>query len=604
MIILNNTKVYTDFMSEETMDAFIDIMNQDKPLFFNRLGGTDYEIACAYYNNKNLINNSDWCVNALKQLNELSGYFDFSNSVDKLQEYLELLITYYKGSDHVSYANENLINKINANKFNCDDKNFLEYLLEDKTAITYSLIEQVQPFLKTMRIWGNNKKILIISPFSKSIEYQWKNKNELYIENAIKFPEFELKTYKTKITYNVVGDTKESLRITTNNWLEESERMASEISTIDFDIAFLSCATYSNYLGYHIKSVMKKKAIYIGGILNVLFNIYGERYCEEFYKTCGLNPESQIDAFENDEIWHIRGGRSLKGEALNAYFGKRKVVATPDHAIPILFPLGHYYSPVADPVDIAARADQIWNKVDTMKCIDLNVEKQLELLEQLKPYTADIDYPVEHNGDDTSYFYQNDHYPALDADFLYAALCHFKPKTFIEVGCGFSSLITADVNRRLFKNNMEFNCIEPYPRQFLIDGIEGITQLIVQKAQDVDLAFFDRLNEGDILFIDSSHVSKVGGDVNFLFFEVIPNLKKGVMVHIHDIFLPDEYHKEWVIDQGRNWNEQYLVRAFLQYNSDWEVMWASHFMATRHPRKTQETFHHGLNGGSLWLRRV
>lgn len=177
----------------------------------------------------------------------------------------------------------------------------------------------------------------------------------------------------------------------------------------------------------------------------------------------------------------------------------------------------------------------------------------------------------------------------------------------IEIDCGFSSLITADVNRRLFNNNLQFNCIEPYPRQFLIDGVDGISQLVVQKVEDVDLAFFDRLNEGDILFIDSSHVSKVGSDVNFLFFEVIPRLKKGVMVHIHDIFLPDEYHKEWVIDQGRNWNEQYLLRAFLQYNSDWEVIWAAHFMATRHTQKTHETFPHFPElggGGSFWLKRV
>ena len=111
MIILKNTKVYTDFMSEETIDAFIDIMNQDKPLFFNRFGGTDYEIACAYYNDKKLINNTDWCVNALKELNEFSGYFDLSNSVNKLQEYLELLIMYYKGSDHVSYTNKHLMDK-------------------------------------------------------------------------------------------------------------------------------------------------------------------------------------------------------------------------------------------------------------------------------------------------------------------------------------------------------------------------------------------------------------------------------------------------------------------------------------------------------------
>jgi hypothetical protein len=175
-----------------------------------------------------------------------------------------------------------------------------------------------------MHIWGKNKKILIISPLSKSIEYQFKNKDKLYRENAVKFPDFELLTYKTKITYNIEGDTKESLGLTTNNWFEESQRMCDEISKIDFDIAFLTCASYSPFLGNYIKFNMGKKAIYLGGVLNVFFNIYGGRFKEGFYNLCGLNPEIQIDAFENDEITHIKGGRNGgPTESINAYFGKK-----------------------------------------------------------------------------------------------------------------------------------------------------------------------------------------------------------------------------------------------------------------------------------------
>jgi Methyltransferase domain len=280
------------------------------------------------------------------------------------------------------------------------------------------------------------------------------------------------------------------------------------------------------------------------------------------------------------------------------------VVDSPD--IQLLFPIGHFYSPIADPVDIRAREEKIWMSVDEMPGINLNVSGQLKLLSQLKPYTASINYPVEQPEDSTTYFYQNDQFPVLDAEFLYAALCHFKPRSMIEVGSGFSSLITADVNRRIFQSKLDFSCIEPFPRQFLIDGVEGITKLVRQKVEDVDLSFFDRLDAGDILFIDSSHVSKVGSDVNYLFFEVLPRLKKGVMVHVHDIFLPDEYPKVWVIDQGRNWNEQYLLRAFLQFNTDWKVMWASHFIGTRHMAAVQDTFPRYPKlggGGSLWFKR-
>jgi predicted O-methyltransferase YrrM len=282
-------------------------------------------------------------------------------------------------------------------------------------------------------------------------------------------------------------------------------------------------------------------------------------------------------------------------------------MSTPEADIPLLFPIGHFYSPIADPADIRAREDRIWARADTMPGIDLKVERQLALLPELARYTPEIAWPVDKPDNPTAYFYGNDQYPVLDAEFLYAALRHFRPKTVIEIGSGFSSLITAEVNRRHRGGAMTFHCVEPYPRQFLIDGVDGISSLVRSKVEDVELAFFDQLEAGDLLFIDSSHVSKVGSDVNYLFFEVLPRLRPGVLVHIHDIFLPDEYPKVWVIDQGRNWNEQYLVRAFLQFNTAWEVLWAAHFMGTRHTAAVQATFPRYPQlggGGSLWLRRA
>lgn len=275
--------------------------------------------------------------------------------------------------------------------------------------------------------------------------------------------------------------------------------------------------------------------------------------------------------------------------------------------IVLLFPPGHFYSPIADPADLRARADIIWRATDTTPGVDWNVPGQLALLRELKPHAVAIDYPKDDPGDCRTYFYLNDQFPVLDAEFLYAALCHFRPQRMIEVGCGFSSLITADVNRRIFGGALDFTCIEPFPRQFLIDGVQGITRLVKKKVEDVELSFFDSLEAGDILFIDSSHVSKAGSDVNYLFFEVIPRLRPGVMVHVHDIFLPDEYPKTWVIDEGRNWNEQYLLRAFLQFNSQWQVMWTSFFTGTRHTEAVHDTFPRFPalgGGGSVWIRRL
>ncbi len=275
--------------------------------------------------------------------------------------------------------------------------------------------------------------------------------------------------------------------------------------------------------------------------------------------------------------------------------------------INLLFPVGHFYSPIADPGDIRAREAVIWERRNSMTGIDLRVDSQLALLRELAPFTLYIDNPLDQPEDPTVYFYNNDQYPVLDAEFLHAALCYFRPAKMIEVGSGFSSLITADVNRRLLDRSLEFSCIEPYPRQFLIDGVDGISQLVRKKVEEVELTFFDRLEKNDILFIDSSHVTKVGSDVNYLFFEVLPRLKPGVIAHIHDIFLPDEYPRIWVMDQGRNWNEQYLLRAFLLHNRDWEVIWAAHYMGTWHRAAVQEIFpRYPLlgGGGSFWIRRV
>lgn len=279
-------------------------------------------------------------------------------------------------------------------------------------------------------------------------------------------------------------------------------------------------------------------------------------------------------------------------------------VAAP--TIDLLFPVGHFYSPIADPTDIESRRTAIFRPRDSSPGIDYRIEAQLALLEALQPYVAEIDYPIDDPLDGTSFFYANDQYPVLDADFLFAALRHFQPKNMIEVGSGFSSLITADVNRRFLDRGLHFTCIEPYPRQFLIDGVDGITDLVVSKVEDLDLTVFDRLGEGDILFIDSSHVSKIGSDVNYLFFEVLPRLRSGVIVHIHDIFLPDEYPEEWALHQNRNWNEQYVLQAFLQFNTGWEVIWSAHLMGTKYRRAVQRTFARYPQlggGGSFWIRR-
>ena len=188
-----------------------------------------------------------------------------------------------------------------------------------KDLINYSFIEYLWPFLRSFQTWGEGKTILVVSPFSESVSIQYGRRDQLI--RGYRFPDFQLVTYTSNVTYSTQDDTSITLQVVTKNWHEECAAMTGAIAEIDFDVAFLSCASYSMYLGDFIKNSMGKKALYLGGVLNVLFNIYGGRY-EGGYDEI-LNLDCQIDAVENAHIEHLTAGRSAQTEALNAYFGKR-----------------------------------------------------------------------------------------------------------------------------------------------------------------------------------------------------------------------------------------------------------------------------------------
>jgi hypothetical protein len=211
-------------------------------------------------------------------------------------------------------------------------------------------------------------------------------------------------------------------------------------------------------------------------------------------------------------------------------------------------------------------------------------------------------------GDQHDYHAANGLFSRLDAWTLQAMLRHFRPRRMIEVGCGWSSLVTARVNREQLGGSLRFTCIEPYPPDFLDGGIEGISELIASPVEALPVDPFLELGERDVLFIDSSHTVKTGGDVVFLFEEIVPRLAPGVLVHVHDIFLPWDYPPDWVFG-GRAWNEQYLVRAFLAFNAAFRILigvgWMSHHrpdvlasVLPEYPEKYRD------GGGSLWIQRV
>jgi hypothetical protein len=312
--------------SDQVVEFFNQYMKNENPTFISRIGGTDWELVCDYFNDKTVFDDDTWYRTAIRKAREIQGYFDYSNDKETFRKYLETLITGYESADLIMYAGKmekHVRHFVNGKTSDISSrfKPFMEHIGRDKTFINWNdFIQIVRPFLSSFETWGNDKKILIISPLSKSIEYQYLRKDKLFTDYT--YPDFILKTFNTAITYNNDEDSRENFQTTTNNWNEECQRLADGIKDIDFDIALLSCASYSMFLGNYIKTTLGKQAIYFGGSLNVYFNIYGKRF-DKLYDQVGLDPEYLIEAFENKDIENIKGGRAYPNECLDAYFGKK-----------------------------------------------------------------------------------------------------------------------------------------------------------------------------------------------------------------------------------------------------------------------------------------
>jgi predicted O-methyltransferase YrrM len=271
-------------------------------------------------------------------------------------------------------------------------------------------------------------------------------------------------------------------------------------------------------------------------------------------------------------------------------------------------PAGHFYSPIPDWQDLKADRARIFPPLPRqLPGIDLNEAGQLALLEQLVTYYAELPFQAEKTAG-LRYYFENPAYSYSDAILLYSLMRELRPTRVIEVGSGFSSAVMLDTNERFFQNAIDITCIEPYPDlllSLLHPGDRERLTIIPQRLQDVDLSEFDALGANDILFIDSTHVSKVNSDVNRICFEILPRLAPGVHVHFHDIFYPFEYPEDW-LNEGRAWNEAYLLRAFLEHNQAFQIILMSTFMEHFHNSFFQQHLPLCLNnpGGSLWLKKV
>ena len=276
----------------------------------------------------------------------------------------------------------------------------------------------------------------------------------------------------------------------------------------------------------------------------------------------------------------------------------------------LAFRPGHFYSPICSPDDLARHYTDprtTDGRVD-IPGIDLNEAGQRALWSQWAQFLAEFPFTPDAQ---PSFRYRSDNrnFAVGDATVLYCMLRHLKPKRMIEVGSGFSSACALDTIERYLGNTVTNSFIEPYPdllKSMLKPGdLERIT-IIPSPIQDVAIDTFEALASGDILFIDSTHIVKTGSDVVHELFQILPRLKPGVVVHFHDVHYPFEYPSEWVMERNYSWNEVYALRAFLMYNSAFEVMFfndafarlSSDLVARDAPAMLTNP------GGGLWLRRT
>jgi predicted O-methyltransferase YrrM len=294
-----------------------------------------------------------------------------------------------------------------------------------------------------------------------------------------------------------------------------------------------------------------------------------------------------------DRIVSVRDRLRLSMEAL---FGAAPFV-----------PPGHFHSPIPSLDEIRRDESRIFERIPrSLGVIYLQEQEQLSLLDALSAFYAEMPFRP-HKAEGLRYYFENTSFGYSDAILLYCLLRFLKPARVIEVGSGFSSSVMLDTNERFLGGAISLTFIDPHPDRLLslmTDAPAHTATLLPFRLQDVDLSTFDALQANDILFIDSTHVGKIDSDVNHLFFEILPRLNPGVYVHVHDIIFPFEYPKVWVYE-GRAWNEAYLLRAFLQYNSAFRVVLMNTFMERFHAPFFREKMPLCLmnTGGSLWMRK-
>ena len=280
-------------------------------------------------------------------------------------------------------------------------------------------------------------------------------------------------------------------------------------------------------------------------------------------------------------------------------------------------PPGHFYSPIpsVDDYHWVHSSNNLEAHTNSSEGIDFNEEGQLKLLDEISKFHSSLpDFPYNKTSQ-YNFYYDNDYYSFPDASVFFCLVNYLKPQKIIDVGGGNTTTLMMDCNKHCFKDNpIDITVIEPYPdRMAHLVSHDSTVKKLFMRVQDCDLSLFESLKKDDILFLDTTHVSKLGSDVNYLAFNVFPRLQSGVVIHIHEMFYPFEYPKEF-FDTGKCWNELYFWRAFLSHNDKYEILLHNSYLAKKFPEllrsKIPNYFKTGRKlvnvqneGSSLWLRK-
>jgi hypothetical protein len=264
----------------------------------------------------------------------------------------------------------------------------------------------------------------------------------------------------------------------------------------------------------------------------------------------------------------------------------------------------HFYSNTPSIAEVQASYEYASTEPPYLDEKLFDAEALRQQLAALVPFAAEFQPPYEGNPETCrSYFWNNDQFSFSDAMTYYALLRSARPKRVVEIGSGFSSLVALEALRR--NGSGTLRCIEPFPRPFITAlAADGQLELDTSRAQDVRAeSLNDLLEDGDVLFIDSTHTVKTGSDCMHIYLRLLPKIRRRVLVHAHDIFLPFGMPQHWMIQNHIYWTEQYLLLALLIDNPRVRLLYGSayhhHFN-----RELLETFMHGRcapGGGSFWF---